>query len=167
MSILKQLWHDEADYVLSAEAVTVGTLGVAGATVGLSALSHSVQDELTETAFAIRSLDQSFRIPEQRGAGAWTAGSAYIQPDIEQAREELRRTIDAGANETAVSTPPVEHPSSLPDRLPDEHARLNQLRSEKLSSEEREELRRIQQRKRRDQQRMPDRSETLSPADAQ
>ncbi len=102
-NLLQQLWRDEAGYVLSAEAVTVGTLGVVGATVGMGAVSKSVNDELTETAFALRSLDQSFLIPEQRGAGSWTAGSVFMQPDPQQARAELGRYVEEHGG-TAVET---------------------------------------------------------------
>ncbi len=97
------LWADEAGFVLSAEAVAVGALGVAGLTVGANAISNSVNAELEETAYALRSLDQSYSIPEQRSAGAWTAGSSFTQKPVAEAREELRKQIqrDRAAEEAA------------------------------------------------------------------
>ncbi|MBX3438101.1 MAG: hypothetical protein KF861_11465, partial [Planctomycetaceae bacterium] len=81
--LLRQLWLDEAGYLLSAEAVTVGTVGVVGATAGMGALSQSLNDELAESASAIRSLDQSYSIRARQGQIAWTAGSTFLQPPAE------------------------------------------------------------------------------------
>jgi len=94
MRALLAFWKDEAGFVLSAEAVAVGALGVAGVAVGANAVSKSVNAELEETAFAIRSLDQSFSIPESKGAGAWTAGSSYTQKPVKEAHAELQKQID-------------------------------------------------------------------------
>ena len=89
MHLLKNLLADESGFVLSAEAVLVGTVGVLGATVGLSAISQSLNDELGELALSIRSLDQSFEYQGQASCGAWTAGSSYIQPPVEESRAAL------------------------------------------------------------------------------
>ena len=105
INLLRQLWRDETAYVLSAEAVTVGSIGVVGATVGIGKVSQLVNEELTETAHAIRSLNQSYVVPPQRGAGSWTAGSVYIQPDPESAHAGLGREID----ETPHALSPGEH----------------------------------------------------------
>ena len=94
INLLRQFWRDETAYVMSAEAVTVGSIGVVGASVGIGKVSQLVNEELTETAYAIRSLDQSYVVPPQRGAGSWTAGSLFIQPDPETARAGLGRDID-------------------------------------------------------------------------
>lgn len=94
MRTLKALWRDETGLVLSAEAVAVGTLGVVGAAVGAGAVARSVNAELEETAFALRSLDQSFSIPEQRSNGAFVAGSTFTQKPVKEAHEELRRQIE-------------------------------------------------------------------------
>ena len=103
MRTLKALWRDETGLVLSAEAVAVGTLGVVGAAVGAGAVARSVNAELEETAFALRSLDQSFSIPEQRACGAFVAGSTFTQKPVKEAHEELRRQIerDRAAEEKA------------------------------------------------------------------
>ena len=39
MQLVKDLWQDELGLILSAEAVTVGTIGVLGAVVGLNMAS--------------------------------------------------------------------------------------------------------------------------------
>ena len=84
MQILRELWHDEAGVILSAEAVVLGTVGVVGLTAGLGVVSESVNGELKDLAFAIRSLDQSYEIPAQRCCGAYTAGSSYTQEPVEK-----------------------------------------------------------------------------------
>ena len=70
--------------ILSAEAVVVGTVGVVGITAGLSTLAKSVNSEFQDLAFAIRSLDQSYEIPAQKGCGAYTAGSSFKQEPVEE-----------------------------------------------------------------------------------
>jgi hypothetical protein len=94
MRALKALWADESGLVLSAEAVAVGTLGVVGAAVGAGAVARSVNAELEETAFALRSLDQSYSIPEQRSGKAFVAGSSYTQKPVKEAHQELREQIE-------------------------------------------------------------------------
>ncbi len=103
MRALLALWQDESGFVLSAEAVAVGTLGVVGAAVGAGAVARSVNSELEETAFALRSLDQSFSIPEQRIGNAFVAGSSYTQKPVAEAHRELREQIerDRAAEENA------------------------------------------------------------------
>lgn len=93
-SLLHQLWSDEIGVVLSAEAALLGTVAVIGASVGLGAISRSVDEELTEVAMAFRSLDQSYHFEGQRGCGAWTAGSSYEQPCVDESREELREYVE-------------------------------------------------------------------------
>jgi len=94
MRALKAFWIDDSGFVLSAEAVAVGTLGVVGAAVGAGAVAQSVNSELEEMAFALRSLDQSFSIPEQRIGKAFVAGSSFTQKPVAEAHEELRQQIE-------------------------------------------------------------------------
>lgn len=84
MRIFSDLWNDENGVILSAEAVVLGTVGVVGLTTGLSMVSKSVNGELQDLAFAIRSLDQSYEIPAQKGCGAYTAGSCFKQEPVEE-----------------------------------------------------------------------------------
>lgn len=104
MRALVALWKDESGLVLSAEAVTLGTLGVVGATVGLSAAARSLNSELEETAFALRSLDQSFSISGQECCGAMTAGSSYTQMSVKEAHAELRKQIERDRRELGESS---------------------------------------------------------------
>lgn len=82
MKLLKTFWSDEAGLVMSAELVMLGTVGVLGATVGLSAASTAINDEMVEFSHAIRSLDQSYHIEGHKSCRAWTAGSSYRQQDV-------------------------------------------------------------------------------------
>lgn len=84
MRIFRELWDDESGVILSAEVVVLGTAGVLGLTTGLSMVSKSVNSELQDLAFAMRSLDQSYEIPAQRGCGAYTAGSCFRQEPVEK-----------------------------------------------------------------------------------
>ena len=83
MRIFSELWRDEAGVILSAEVVVLGTVGVVGLTAGLSVAAKSVNSELQDLAFAIRSLAQSYEIPAQQGCGAYTAGSSFKQEPVE------------------------------------------------------------------------------------
>ena len=57
-SLLNQLWRDECGFIVSAEVVLVGTIGVLSMVVGLSAVSHSISDELQDMADAFHSVNQ-------------------------------------------------------------------------------------------------------------
>ena len=89
MHLFSRLWKDEHGILLSAEAVVVGTVAVVGLTAGLSVVTKSVNEELQDVAFAIRSLDQSYSIPAQKGCGAMTAGSSFKQEPVEKSLDEL------------------------------------------------------------------------------
>lgn len=117
MRCLQTLWPDETGAVLSTEMVLVGTLGVVGATVGLKALSTSVNEELLDLARAIRSLDQSYEIPGVSRCGAWTAGSAYRQEPVEISLRRLEESMASEAEEeqTPQARPPQE-PESAEER---------------------------------------------------
>jgi hypothetical protein len=99
MKLLRQLMRDQRGYILSAEAALLGTIGVAGVTVGLGAVSKSLNDELAEVALAFRSLDQSYCIEGETGCRSWTAGSCFEQQDVEESRAELGRWIDEQSEE--------------------------------------------------------------------
>ncbi len=120
MQLVNDLWQDEQGLILSAEAVTVGTLGVLGAVVGLNMASTAVDKELKEFAFAIRSLDQSYGYVGHQSCRAWSAGSSYRQPDVQVSLNDLCadgptdiRGIQehVGAQQKA-HLPPAPHPKS-------------------------------------------------------
>jgi hypothetical protein len=93
-----------------------------GASVGIGKVSQLVNEELTETAFAIRSLNQSYVVPQQMGAGSWTAGSVFIQPDPETARAGLVPDIDATPH--AIS-PGAHLLETIPQRPPGQRESLH------------------------------------------
>lgn len=136
MSFWTDFWDDESGMVLSAEAVTVGTVGVLGSIVGLNAAGNAVNSELKEMASAIRSLDQSYGYRGQVGCRAWSAGSCYVQQNVEQSLAELNSEADIDTKaiqqkileerkahgEAPAATQPVVDPSSTveprPNQLP-------------------------------------------------
>ena len=83
-SLLSELWRDERGSVVSAETVLVGTVGIGAATVGMSSLTTSVNDELKDVSRSFRSLDQSYSLQARQSTTAWTAASAFRQPDVAQ-----------------------------------------------------------------------------------
>lgn len=94
MRLWQLFWNDEAGLILSSEAVLLGTLGVIGASVGLSAASRAVNDELTDLAFAFRSLDQSYEFSGTRGCAGWTAGSQFHQTPVKESLRELSEHVE-------------------------------------------------------------------------
>ena len=94
MNLFMRLLRDEHGFVLSAESMLLGTVGVIGATVGLSAVAQSVNDELTDVAMAFRSIDQSFHYEGASGCGACVAGSSYTQRSVEESQKHLRDEIE-------------------------------------------------------------------------
>lgn len=60
MRLAKQLWHDQAGFIVSAELVLISTVGVIGLLTGLTCLRNAINSELTDVACAISSLDQSY-----------------------------------------------------------------------------------------------------------
>ncbi len=93
-SLFCALLSDEAGYILCAEAVVLGTVGVVGATVGLSSVSYSINEELKDVAFSIRSLDQSYSYGGLSGCNSRTAGSCFQQRSVEESHAELQQLID-------------------------------------------------------------------------
>lgn len=87
---LKSLWQDEAGFVLSAELALIGTIGVVGATVGLSVSANAINEEMQDLAFAFRSLDQSYHYQGFASKRSSVAASGYTQPDISRSLEDLR-----------------------------------------------------------------------------
>ncbi len=99
MRLFSKLWNDEFGVLLSAEAVVVGTVAVVGLTTGLTVVAKSVNAELQDVAFAIRSLDQSYSIPAQEGCGARTAGSSFTQVPVEESLDDLREVLETAEKE--------------------------------------------------------------------
>ncbi|MEX1229308.1 MAG: hypothetical protein WEB58_03655 [Planctomycetaceae bacterium] len=116
MSLIHRVWNDETGAVVSAEAVMVGSIVVVGATVGLKTASNAVNDELTEVAHAIRSLDQSYHYEGFKTDRAFTASSTYTQRPVEESLRELCGDEDAAAeSEEAAATPRILEPTPPED----------------------------------------------------
>lgn len=60
LRLAKQLWNDQAGFIVSAELVLISTVGVIGLLTGLTCLRNAVNSELSDVACAISSLDQSY-----------------------------------------------------------------------------------------------------------
>jgi hypothetical protein len=99
MNLFTKLWRDEVGVLLSAEAVVVGTVAVVGLTTGLTVVAKSVNEELQDVAFAIRSLDQSYSIPAIEGCGARTAGSSFQQEPVKESLAELTAVMEKAEKE--------------------------------------------------------------------
>jgi len=78
MSILKQLWNDEAGVIISAELVLIATVLVLGMLVGLVTVRDAVVQELGDIAVAIGAINQSFSFSAIRGHHSSTAGSVFV-----------------------------------------------------------------------------------------
>ena len=89
----KSLWNefidDEKGVILSAELVLILTIAVIGVVVGLSHVALAVNQELSDIACAIGSLNQSFSFTGYQccrifgRSTAFTAGSTFIDfPDV-------------------------------------------------------------------------------------
>lgn len=89
MNLCNELWRDEAGAVLTAETVLVGSVVVLGSVVGLNAAATAVNEELTDMAQALRSLDQSYVVAGRSSCRAWTAGSYFIQKPVAESISEL------------------------------------------------------------------------------
>ena len=148
MNLIKELWKDESGLVLSAETVTIGTVGVLGSIVGLSTLGHAVNDEMKEMASAFRSLDQSYGYSGRRSCSAWTAGSCYIQPDVQQSLAEINAegTVDPKVIQQQVeeqrksyvapqkTVTPAPAPNDLPKAEPKQEAKPDPAAAEQIKS---------------------------------
>lgn len=73
----KLLLHDEAGFVVSAELVLISTIVVLGLVVGLSEVSHGVNQELEDVASAYGSVNQSFHFSGLSGHKGCTIGSSF------------------------------------------------------------------------------------------
>jgi hypothetical protein len=116
MNLCAKLWRDEAGVLLSAEAVVVGTVAVVGLTTGLTVVAKSVNEELQDVAFAIRSLDQSYSIPAIEGCGARTAGSSFQQEPVKKSLAELCAVIEKAEKEEKTQAQRMEQQMKKKDK---------------------------------------------------
>ena len=104
--MMRNLWKDEAGFIISAELVLVATIVVIGLIVGLVSLRNQVVQELVDVGQAIGSISQSFAYAGVAKHGvAWSDGCAYLdkvdfcQADQVAGREPGNIWVDASAHD--------------------------------------------------------------------
>ncbi len=123
MNLLKTFWRNEAGFVVSAELVMLGTVGILGATVGLSTASTAVNDEMLEFSHAIRSLDQSYHVEGHQSCRAWTASSSYRQQDVDKSLADLCGQIEKSEKS---AEKPIKIKRKAPPKSKELRKKLNQ-----------------------------------------
>ena len=112
MNLVNELWADERGFILSAEMVTVGTVALLGATVGLKVAEYATNKELQDFAAALRGLNQSYSVSGYATPGAATAGSGFS--DNPQADQAEILAIDIGMNGVSAPQPVPAAPLFVP-----------------------------------------------------
>lgn len=74
---MRNLWKDEAGFIVSAELVLIATILVIGLIVGLSEVQTALVTELNDVSCAIGSLNQSYYFRGFSGCKSFTAGSNF------------------------------------------------------------------------------------------
>ncbi|WP_166827238.1 hypothetical protein [Thalassoroseus pseudoceratinae] len=160
MSWFLELWRDERGYMLSAEAVLLGTVGVVGGTVGLGVVSSSVNEELSDVAHSFRSLDQSYEVRGYQNCRAYTPGSVFHQEDVEKSHKELdelerrltkeeerrRKEIEQRAKKE------LEQRAKADDKLKEARKKLEDI--EKRVRKQEQELKTIERRRKQEEDRL-------------
>jgi len=98
--LARQLLHDEAGFIVSAELVLVSTIVVIGMVVGLSEVANGVNQELEDVGSAFGSLNQSYCFHGFSGHKGWEAGSSF-QDHADYCDGENDITCDGGATPEA------------------------------------------------------------------
>jgi hypothetical protein len=73
--MLKQLWNDDAGYIVTTEMLLIFVILVLGLIAGLANLRMAIVNELTESGLAILSLNQSFTIAGLTGCSGSSGAS--------------------------------------------------------------------------------------------
>ena len=114
-TLSKQLFHDEAGFIVSAELVIVGTVLVLGLITGMACVQEALVGEYKEVAGALRGLDQSYYYGGMRGCvsrrcgvTSWTAGSSY---GVDNACVEAFGLYTPGPAEDCVDCPAATAPA--------------------------------------------------------
>ena len=74
--MLKNLWNNEAGFIISAELVLVLTIGVIGVITGLAHIQLALVQELNDVAQAIGALDQSYNFVGFKCCDSATVGKS-------------------------------------------------------------------------------------------
>lgn len=77
MTLVLNLWNDEAGFVISAELVLITTIAVLAMVVGLSEVAYGINQELEDTGSAFGSINQSYRYSGLTGHIANLSGSFF------------------------------------------------------------------------------------------
>lgn len=83
LNVLKNLYHDEAGFIVSAELILVSTIVVLGLIVGLSEVSHGINQELEDVGSAFGHINQSFKYTGFTGAKGRQVGSRFYDYEDE------------------------------------------------------------------------------------
>ena len=75
--MMKNLWNDEAGFIVSAELVLVATILVIGMITGLTSVRDAVITELADVGGAIGAINQSYNFGGASAHCATTAGSTF------------------------------------------------------------------------------------------
>jgi len=76
--MLKQLWNDDAGYIVTTEMLLIFVILVLGLIAGLANLRMAIVNELTESGLAILSLNQSYTIAGLTGCSGGSGASGGI-----------------------------------------------------------------------------------------
>lgn len=113
---MRQLWNDEAAFVVSADLVLVSSILVLGLMVGLATLRDQIVQELADVGVAFSALNQGFDWDGITGHTSSVAGSAFADTtdfcDVDNGDVE---PVDAPALGIVVNADaqPIETPSGL------------------------------------------------------
>ena len=132
LHLAKRLWNDQAGFIISAELVLISTVGVIGLVTGLTCLRNAVNDELSDVACAIKSLDQSYCytgfhsykdkcscVTKARTAGSTNIRSSYEEIDLVPV-EDVAPCATTEHREGVIVNEKVINERIVSDRLMDE-----------------------------------------------
>lgn len=96
-NLFKQLYNDEAGFIVSAELVLVTTICVLAMVVGLSEVSHNVTQELEDVGSAFSSVDQSFQFELPHGhRGCATKSCFWDEAEYCEGQYDIQATKSRG-----------------------------------------------------------------------
>lgn len=96
------LWNDDAGFIISAELVLVTTIAVLAMLVGLSEVSHAINQELEDVASAFGAVNQTYAYAGTTGHKGSIGGGSF---------EDLVDFCDAASDIVCDSTITGESPS--------------------------------------------------------
>jgi len=76
--LLRAFWNDEKGFIVSAELVLIGTIAVLSMVVGLTTVSRSITNELSDVAQAFDAVNQGD--DDHHRYGRWHHHRIGIQP---------------------------------------------------------------------------------------